>query len=55
LAHDARGDFLPCVATLGGPLFQVMAMADNHGSGLQDSQPSKKASLSETEKLRDAA
>jgi len=35
LAHDARGDFLPCVATLGGPLFQVMSMADNHGSGLQ--------------------
>jgi len=34
LGNDARGDLLPRVATFGGPLFQMVALATNHGNGL---------------------
>ena len=33
LGNDARCDLRPRVATFGGPLFQVVAVAMNHGSG----------------------
>ena len=37
LGNDARGDLRPRVATFGGTLFQMVALAADHGSGFRDS------------------
>ena len=37
LGHDARGDLRPRIATLGGSLFQVVAIAADHGRAFRDS------------------
>jgi len=34
LGNDARGDLRPRVAPFNGPLFQMVALATNHGRGL---------------------
>jgi hypothetical protein len=39
LSDDARHHFVKRVATLCGSLLQVVAMADNHGNGLQGDGP----------------
>ena len=37
LGHDARGDLFPRVATLAGPLFQMVALTSDHGRGFIES------------------